>query len=513
MSRNYRGLRTVAVYLAVVVALALALPAAEAAAKKKVVIGSVGTIVGWNPYQDSASQMYGIWCNVYGCLCRYDFEKANYSPMLAESWSVNPDNQKEWTFKLRKDVKSHSGADLTAEDVLHSINRMRTDPLTSQAGKVRMVEKAIAVDKHTVKIITKNPAVSLLADICDGWAITRKAVFDKYGARAADRKHPDGFGPYRLKDLVIGEQVVVERAKNSVFGHADNPDILIWSRMPEVEQRVTALLNGEIQIAQFIPPHLYKRVDSGKNTKLVSSDSVANMMILMNPAFKPWENKKLRQAVAHAIDRDSIIKNLLAGKATKLHGPIGPGTLFFDHERSKKMAREYDPAKAKRLVKEAGFPNGVDVELSTPVNKYVNDKIISQAVVSMLAKVGIRAKLIAPEWSSQWAGVKKGKKSFYYQSRGGQIDPGPALYQYFRSGVSPRIKYSNPEFDKLADAQAQEFDPKKRKEFLYAAIKILMEDVPAHFMFRTQIVYGVAKNITIAPAANNRVYGDSIRVK
>lgn len=510
--RRFQAFTALATTLAV--AATIILSATSADAQKRVVIGATGNIYGWNPYQDSAAQMYGIWCNVYGCLCRYDFKKAGYSPMLAESWTINPNNRNEWTFKLRKDVKSHSGAELTAADVVHTINRIRTDPQTSQKQNVRPLKTAIAVDKHTVKLITKIPTAHLLQHVCDIYAITRKEIFDKHGARDADRKHHDGFGPYKLKRVVIGEQIIVEKARNSVFGNSDNPDVLIWKKMTEVEQRVTALLNGEIQIAQFIPPHLMKRVEAGKNTKLSYTDSVEIMMILMNPSFKPWANKKIRQAVAHAIDRDSIIKNILQGMARKLRGPIGPGQIGYDEARAnKEFVRDYDPAKAIRLVKEAGYPNGVDVELSTPVGRYVNDKIISQAVVPMLAKVGIRAKLITPEWATQWAGVRKGKKSFFYQGRGSVIDPGPALAQYFQTGVSPRIKYSNPKYDKLFDAQAQEFDPEKRKKLINDAIAILMEDVPAHFMWRHKLAYGVANNVSISPPANGRIYGENIRIK
>ena len=506
-----RNITTMAAAFAVAAIVTFASSGADA--QKRVVIGSTGNIYGWNPYQDSAAQMYGIWCNIYGCLCRYDFKTAGYSPMLAESWEINPKNRNEWTFKLRKDVKSHSGADLTAADVVHTINRIRTDPQTSQKQNVRPLKTAIALDKHTVKLITKIPTAHLLQHVCDIYAITRKAVFDKHGARDADRKYHDGFGPYKLRRVVIGEQVIVEKAKNSVFGNKDNPDVLIWKKMTEVEQRVTALLNGEIQIAQFIPPHLMKRVEAGKNTKLSYTDSVEIMMILMNPSFNPWANKKIRQAVAHAIDRDSIIKNILQGMARKLNGPIGPGQIGFDPVRSKKMARDYDLAKAIRLVKEAGFPDGVDVELSTPVGRYVNDKIISQAVVPMLAKAGIRAKLVTPEWATQWAGVRKGKKSFFYQGRGSVIDPGPALAQYFKTGVSPRIKYSNAKYDALFDEIGKEFDPEKRKNLINDAIAILMEDVPAHFMWRHKLAYGVANNVSISPPANGRIYGENIIVK
>jgi peptide/nickel transport system substrate-binding protein len=280
--------------------------------------------------------------------------------------------------------------------------------------------------------------------------------------------------------------------------------------MREPEQRVTALLNGEIQIAQFIPPHLRERVERHPATKIVPVDSLEIMFLAMSPKFKPWDNKLLRQAVGYAIDRDAIISTLLKGEATRLDGPIGAGQYGYDANPRPKY--QYDPEKARQLVKEAGFANGVDVELSTPVGRYTLDKQITEAMVPMLNAVGIRTKLLTPDWATLWANVQTGKVPFYYMGRGGIIDPSPALSQYFETGGSPRIGYSNPALDKLLVQERETFDAAKRKKILSEAMSLITDDAPAQFLWRHQLLDGASKKIEYQPRPDLRLYGMNIKV-
>ncbi|MDA0652303.1 MAG: ABC transporter substrate-binding protein, partial [Proteobacteria bacterium] len=313
------------------------------------------------------------------------------------------------------------------------------------------------------------------------------------------------------KKLTIGDNVILEKNKHWKGLGKGAPDEIIFRIMKEPEQRVTALLNGEIQIAQFVPPHLLDRVRKSKNARIVETGSVEMMMLVMNPAFKPWDNKLLRQAVAYAIDRDAIIKNVLKGQAIKLDGPIGP--LQFGYSKNVKPRYRYNPAKARELVKQAGYPNGVEVELYTPVNRYVNDKQVAEAMIPMLNAVGIKAKLKTPEWATLWSSVRKGKTAFYMMGRGGMVDPSAALSQYFETGIAPRTKYSSARLDALLQKERATFDVEKRKQLMNQAINVLMEDVPAHFLWHQKIQYGVANNVDIRVRPDHRVYGWTINVK
>ena len=283
--------------------------------------------------------------------------------------------------------------------------------------------------------------------------------------------------------------------------------------MREPEQRVTALLNNEVQIAEFIPPQLAERVREAKNAKLVKSDSVEIMFLAMSPKSKPWDNVKLRHAVCYAIDRDSIIKNVLHGEATRLDGPIGPSQYGYDFDFAKKsLYTPYDPAKAKQLVKELGY-KGETVYLDTPVGRYIDDKQVTQAMIPMLNAVGINARLRTPEWATLWADVQKGKIPFYYMGRGSVVDPSVALSQYFETGGSPRIGVSDPNIDKTLAAERATFDPTARKKALNAAFKAIEDAAPACFMWSYHMLHGISNTIEYQPEPTGRIFGTEITVK
>ncbi|MDC0033288.1 ABC transporter substrate-binding protein [Alphaproteobacteria bacterium] len=492
-----------------VLATVIALPV-QAQKKTRVSVGVTETVGAYNPHSDSVALMYATWCQTYGCLGSWNFSKAADVGMLADSWEVKDPNT--WVFKLKKGLRRHDNkAELTAADVVHSIKRIRTDKRSSQTQNVKKIKSAKALDKYTVELKTHKPTAPLLAYTFDRVMITSKELFDKHGARNADRKHHFGFGPYMLKRLKTGESVIIEKNPRWPGVKKEWPDEVVFRIMREPEQRVTALLNGEIQIAQFVPPHLLDRVRKSKVARIEAMGSVELMMLLMNPAFPPWDNVKLRKAVAYAIDRDKLIKYVLKGEAIKLTGPIGP--LQFGYSKNVKPTYEYNPEKAKQLVKEAGYPNGVDVELSTPVSRYVNDKQVTEAMIPMLHAVGIRAKLKTPEWATLWSNVRKGKVPFFYMGRGGMVDPSSALSQYFETGIAPRIKFSSKKVDALLQKERQTFDVEKRKQYMNQAINALMEEVPAHFLWHQKIHYGVANGVDITIRPDKRIHGYEISVK
>jgi peptide/nickel transport system substrate-binding protein len=504
-----RGRTILSIASAALLATAVALPA-SAQKKTRVTIGVTETVGTYNPHSDSVSMMYGVWCQIYGCLGVWNFDEAKNTGLLAESWEVKDPNT--WVFKLKKGIKRHDGkAELTAADVVHSIKRIRTDKHSSQKQNVKKIKAVEALDKYTIKVTTHKPTAPLLGYVFDRVMITSKDLYDKHGARTADRKYHFGYGPYKLKKLSIGNSVIMEKNQYWKGMDKDTPDEIIFRIMKEPEQRVTALLNGEIQIAQFVPPHLLDRVRNSKNARIVETGSVEMMMLVMNPAFKPWDNKLLRQAVAYAIDRDAIIKNVLKGQAIKLDGPIGP--LQFGYSKNVKPKYRYDPAKARELVKQAGYPNGVEVDLYTPVNRYVNDKQVAEAMIPMLHAVGIKAKLKTPEWSTLWSNVRKGKTGFFMMGRGGMVDPSAALSQYFETGIAPRTKYSSAKLDALLQKERATFDVEKRKLLMNQAINHVLEEVPAHFLWHQKIQYGVANNVNIRVRPDHRVYGWRITIK
>jgi peptide/nickel transport system substrate-binding protein len=455
--------------------------------------------------------MYMTWCQTYGCLGTFDTRDGQYKGLLAERWEVSKSNPNEWTFYLKKGIKRHvDGKELTAEDVAHSIWRNKNDKRSAQKQNTRPVTSWKVVDKYTIKFFTNKPTAPLLSFIFDRLIITGKDLYEKHGTRA-DRKTPWGYGPYMVKDIIVGQRMVIEKNKNWPGIKASNPDRIVFKKIKEAEARITGLMNGELHIAQFIPPHLLARVRANKDVVVKKTDPVEVMFLAMNMKFKPWDNKKVRQAVAYAIDRKAIVNSIFQGGASLLHGPVGPGQYGYSPDVTPKY--EYNPAKAKQLLAEAGYPNGLTIDFHTANGRYISDRFSSQAMVPMLEAVGFKVKFHTPEYSTHWPLVRKGKRAFYYQGRGSVVDPSAAIAQYFETGVAPRIMYSNPELDATLAAERQEFDPEKRKKLLLKAFNIIQDEVPAFFLWRINQFYGISNKIDFTPTSTDRMFGYDITVK
>ena len=478
----------------------------------RITVGVTETIDTHNPYGDSVSLMYGIWSEITGPFCTYSYAKGDFEGRLAEKWKV--ENPTTWIFSLNKNYKFNDGSPVSADDVVHSIvNRVIKDPQSKQKASVApSIVNAEVIDKLTVKITTDKPTAPLLSFLCDRLIVTSKAMFDKYGRDVADKEHMIGAGPYRLKELIPGQRLVMAKVPNHPEAKRNPraPDEVVYRIMREPEQRVTALLNDEIQIGQFVPPHMRQRVETNKSLRITPVDSVEIMFLAMQPK-PPFDKKEVRQAVCQAINRDQIVATLLESFASRLDGPLGPGQYGYDPTLKPKL--NYDPEKAKKLLAQAGFPNGIDAELQTPVGRYTLDKQLTEAMIPMLNAVGIRAKLATPEWATLWANVQKGTVPFYYMGRGSVQDPSAALHQYFHTGETPRIGYSNPKVDELLDKEQQEFDPKKRRQYLSQAMSLITEDAPACFMWRHKLLWGMHGRVDYKPLPDSRVYAIEMAVK
>eukprot|EP01037_Dinobryon_pediforme_P001465 gene1465-1486_t len=477
-------------------------------AQSRVIVGSTGYFTP-NTYAQSDAEGYVNGSQTYGGLGYYDYHTGQLVPMLAESWqSIDPLT---WIFKLRRDVKWRDGSPVTAADVVHSHWRQMNDKSTRQISNGKDVKTIEAIDDHTIKVTTAQPIATLLFSIVDRLTITSKAMYDQYGPEVADRDHPMGFGPYKIAQLTTGRRMVLQKDPGSVFAVPNSPDELIFQVMKEPEQRVTALLNKEIQIALYVPPHMIDRIKSSSNSHVAVGPGIEVNFLIMNPTIPPWDNKKLRQAVNYAIDKDSIIENILGTLADRLDGPIGAGQYGYDPNLTPKYT--YDPERAKALVREAGFPNGVSVDLYSTINRYTNDKQTSDAIAQMLRAVGIKATLKTPEWAKYSADAEAGRLGMYYLGRGSVVDPSPFLSQYFETGVTTRTMYSNPALDKLLVQERASLDETQRKKVLNQAMSLLNDDAPAAFLWRMRLIAGISNSIDFTPAGTVGIRANDITVK
>ena len=213
--------------LAVVLVLAL-VPIGRSLAAGTVTVAITSDFVSRSPYGDSTAQLFGIWCQIYGCLAQFDLATGTLKAGLAESWTQDPNDPTAWIITLRKGLKRHKdGRLLKAEDVVHSIWRVKNDPTSRQAGQMEDIVGSDVIDDSRVRIRTRGPSAVLPVETFDQLIITSKDLYDRYGPERADREYPLGWGPYQLRQNLLGQRMVLERNNNWPGIKPSNPDRLI----------------------------------------------------------------------------------------------------------------------------------------------------------------------------------------------------------------------------------------------------------------------------------------------
>lgn len=459
----------------------------EARSHRTVTIGQGAGMSSWDPHGHSNQTAYVTWRHIMETLIYYDYEKRRFEGRLAKSWTGKGT---EWTFTLRKGVKFHNGADFTARDVKFSLDRIRKG--SKQAATLRDVKDVVVLDDYTVKIITKKPFAPFISRL-ENMVMVSQQVYEQYGEEAI--KHPIGTGAFKFVEWVRGSHFVV-KGNEAYWGGPPEVDQVIWKPIPEEAARMTALETGAIDVATDVPPHEVERLDKDTNIRVEPITAMRLIQVGMAQRFKPFQNRKVRLAVNHAVDLDSIIKYVLDGEAYRANGLSGPGSLGYLPDRKPYM---YDPERAKSLLAEAGYPNGFEVNFHAPSGRYPKDREVAQAISGQLAKVGIKAKVITPEWSVFWSGVRTGKWDMFYFGGFNHLDPDVFLSLYFQTGVTKRLAYSNPEVDKAIAEQRQEFDPEKREVLLRKAINTILDDATTILLWRHQMLYGVRERVIWKP--------------
>ena len=285
---------------------------------------------GMHPYANSSSPDYARWSQIYGTISKYDDEKHDYVPNLAESWSTPDPNT--WVIKLRRGVQFHNGNPFTADDVLFSLDRIANDPQSQQAEKVKNIGELTKLDDYTIELKTRMPDAPLMSGLYNV-SILNKALHEQLGSEAADRL-AIGTGPYMLREWVPGQRLVLARNPNYQGTPMPTIDEVIYRVIPEAEARVTALLNGEADVIFGVAPQHLERIRASGRADVRGALEVRPGFIAMNPTYKPWDDKRMRLAVNYAIDREAIVNGVLAGEGKALYTPVGPNTMGYESGRA-----------------------------------------------------------------------------------------------------------------------------------------------------------------------------------
>ncbi len=476
-----------------------------AASRERLTILSSISLETLHPYAHSSSPHYGIWNNMIEPLVEVNYKSKEYYGILAESWEFQG---KKWVFKLRKNVRFHDGAPFTAQDVIYSINRMKNDKQSLQKDNFRDLSEMQAIDEHTIAFITEAPNAVFL-DRLQNRFILGKAGTEAQGADPAERK-PVGTGPYRFVSWQRDGNLVMTRNDN-YWGTKAAVKEIVTRRVKEDAGRVAGLLSGQGDVANNVPVEELSRFDNNPRVRGEKVEGVRMYFLAMNVAHKPFDNKLVRQAINYAVDPAVIIKHIYEGNGYVMNGPMGSNVIGFDP----KMKRyPLDPKKAKELLDKAGFPQGLEIKLYFSPDRYPKAKEVCQVIADQLAKAGIKTELVSQEFVIFWGkdGVNGGKLPFYYVGRPA-ADADTVYDQYYRSGVTRRIQYKNPEFDKLIDEEQRTGDPKKRVAILQQAGRILMEDVPFVPLYTLAEIYGVARNVIWKARPDEKIIAAEMKIR
>ena len=319
-----------------------------------------------------------------------------------------------------------------------------------------------------------------------------------------------GTGPYRFVSWQRDGNLVLTR-HDGYWGSKAAVKEIVVRRVKEDSGRVAGLLAGQGDVANNVPVEELSRFDNHPRVRAEKVEGVRMYFLAMNVTHKPFDNKLVRQAINYAVDPTQIIKHIYEGNGYLMNGPLGSNVIGFDP----KMKRyPYDPKKAKELLDKAGFSQGLDVKLYFSPDRYPKAKEVCQVIADQMAKAGIKTELVSQEFVIFWGkeGVNGGKLGFYYVGRPA-ADADTVYDQYFRSGVSPRIQYKNPEFDKLVDEEQKTGDPKKREAILQQAGRILMDDAPLVPLYTLAEIYGVARNVVWKARPDEKIMAGEMKIR
>jgi peptide/nickel transport system substrate-binding protein len=474
----------------------------SANAERLIILSSV-SLSSLDPYGSSSSPEYGIWNHMAESLAEVDYTKMDYVGVLAESWEFQGKN---WIFHLRKGVRFHDGSPFTAKDVIHSYQTILNHKKSPQRYALTDITEMKAADDHTLVLTTKDPT-AVMIDRLTNRNIFSKAAADKYGSDV--QQHPTGTGPYKFVSWQRDGQLVLTR-NDDYWGPKAAIKEVITKKVAEDAARVSGLLAGQGDVINNVPVEEVARIEGNPRTRIERAQGQRMYFLALNPVFKPFDNKLVRQAFNYAIDPSVIIKHIYEGNGYVMNGPVASNVIGADPN-----VKRYplDVTKAKELLAKAGYPSGVDVKLYLAPDRYPKAREVCQVIADQLQKAGIRTELVVQEFPIWWGqeGVNGGKLPFYYVGRPA-VDADTVYEQYFRSGVTKRIEYKNPEFDKLIDEEQVTGDMKKRTELLRQAGRILMEDVPFVPLYTLAEIYGVARNVMWKATPGEMVLASKMKI-
>ena len=444
-----------------------------------------------DPQNHMETPAWNVHLQMFDTLLQRDAD-IKIKPMLAESYRIV--NDLTWEFKLRKGVKFHNGEDFNAAAVKFVLERMADPKLKLRQTVFQgIIDRVDVVDDYTVRIVTKKPYPVMDAMLCIyGQVIPPKYFQEKGPAHFAI--NPVGTGAFKFVRWVKDDHILLE-ANNQYWRGAPKIKKVIFRPIPEATTRVAALQTGEADIIVNIPPHLMKLMD-WKGRSFVSKVPSVRVIYMAFDTTKggPVADKKVRQAIAMGVNMDTNIKKILEGNGILLGSPFTEKHFGYD---PKIKPYPHDPEKAKKLLAEAGYPNGFDFTLNSPAGRYLNDKEMAEAVAGDLRKIGIRANVKTHEWGTYMTNMMYAHNAApaYILGWGNtSFDADFTINPLMRTGML-LSNVSIPKLDALIDQGISTMDKQKRLKIYSDAAKVIHDEVPWGWVYQQVDIYGANERV------------------
>jgi len=463
----------------------------QTAGEKTVIFARGADSISLDPALIEDGESAKVVANVFDTLVRYREGSTEVEPSLATEWSTS-DDEKEWTFKLRKGVKFHDGTPFNAEAVKFNVERQlppnQTAEMPYSEFTLGMVDKVVAVDESTVKFVLKNPYAPFLLNLAMSLSVPMgspeaiKKMGKDFGA------NPVGTGPFVFESWEKDARITL-KANQDYWDGKPKVDKLIFEVVKENSVRANKLIAGEADIIDGIDPDDVERLKGDAKLNVSTAPGMNINYMGMRADRKPFNDPKVRQAISMAINREEIINSLYKGNAVLANGPL-PSVLFGYVKELQPYP--YDPAKAKELLKEAGYDNNLSFELNSysderPYNPIGGDNL-ARAIQGYLKEAGVTVNITSAAWKEHKENVKNGKGEAYLCGWiGDNGDPDNFLYALLHSnqignGRLNDAMYNNPKYDELLLKAQQSSSNKERIKNYTEAQQILVKDAPWVFI-------------------------------
>ena len=508
-------------------ALFVALSAVGVVASAQTVrIANQGDALSMDPHSLNETLQLSVTGNVYEPLVGRN-KDLSLTPMLATSWKQTSPTV--WRFELRKGVQFHDGTPFTADDVVFSLARTQVEgsDMKSYTNDFKEVRK---IDSHTVEIETKTPfpilpdVLSLVYIMSKKWCETNQAtvpVDRRKGVENTASFKANGTGPFRVRERQPNVRTVFTR-NGSYWGKIEgNVTEVVFTPIGNDATRVAALLSGEVDVMEPVPVQDIDRVNSSANTRAITGPELRTIFLGMDQkrdellysnvkGKNPFKDKRVRQAFYQAIDIEGIKKTVMRGASNPSAQLVGPGINGFQPEMKR---LPYDVEAAKKLMAEAGYPNGFEVSMNCPNDRYVNDGRICQTVAANLSRINVKINLQAETKGTYFPKVLRRDTSFYMLGwTPATYDAHNAMNAIMRcvddkgAGQFNLGAYCNPKVDELTLKVQAETDKNKRNAYIKEAFDLHAADVGHIPLHQQALAWGVNKKVKLVQLADNFMY-------